>query len=110
MPFNNRFQDITLWGQNGVGDDGFPAVDAPITFKGRWEDRIAELSTPAFGQTKTSNARIWFGEDVVLEQGDYVYEGVSVDVTPPSNARRVIRVVKIPSVRNDKVERFAYLD
>jgi len=108
MPFNNRFQDVTIWTQNGLGDDGFPALNAPRVVKARWEDRIAELNTPAVGQTKTSNARVWFDE--VFQTGDYMYNGISTDALPPETARRVIRTVTVPSVRADRYERFTYLD
>lgn len=65
-------QTITRWpyeGSNGFGGFSF---GAPVTMRGRWEDRTELFTTPQ-GREVVSRAVIYLEKDV--EVGDYVAQG-----------------------------------
>jgi hypothetical protein len=108
MPFGNRPRKVTLWRQNGLGSDGFPAFLPPEELSVRWEDRQVLIKNESGADVLSSNSRVWLGVEV--ERGDYIFDGVSASLTPESTARKIVRTVNIPAVRGNKVERQAYLD
>lgn len=109
MPIGNlRNQDITYWTQSGLGRDGYPSFNSPTTVRGRWEDRVVLVQQEGGGELLSSNSRVYLA--VKLSQGDHVYLGTSVSASPISAARKVVRVVEIPSVDGTRSEKVHYLD
>ena len=108
MPFGSRKQDVTYWTTNGLANDGYPAYNTPVIVKGRWEDRTVLINQQGGGQSLSSNARVFL--NVELSEGSAIYLGTSVDATPPDAARKVIRVVTIPSIDARKSEKGHFLD
>lgn len=109
MPIGNlRNQDVTYWTQAGLSGDGFHTFNTPVTVKGRWEDREVLINNGELNEVLSSNSRVHLAVD--LKQGDFVYLGTSVSATPEATARKVVRVVQIPSVDGRVTERTYYLD
>ena len=103
-----RNQNVTYWTTNGLGSDGFPAFNAPVTVRGRWEDKTILVRQESGGEMISSNTRVYLG--IKLSQGDFVYEGTSVSATPPADARKVVRVNVTPSISARSSERVHFLD
>lgn len=103
-----RNQDITYWSQTGLNSSGYPTYTLPVTVKGRWEDRAVLVQQEGGGELLSSNSRVYL--DRVLSQGDYVLRGDHSDSSPTASARKVIRVVEIPSVDGKRSEKVHYLD
>ena len=103
---NNLFQDITKWTAGAKDRYGAPTWSAPVTIKGRWEDK--QVKTTNFqGNDIISNSIVYV--DVDLSFGDYIYLGISTATSPPAAAKEVRNFSKIPSLKNKFFQRKAIL-
>ncbi|KKM27946.1 hypothetical protein LCGC14_1569620 [marine sediment metagenome] len=76
----NMHDNVTHW--PNAGSDGFGGFTygAPVTFKGRWEDKNVLFLTLA-GEEETSNAVVYVPQAVAI--GDYLGQGdLTADADP----------------------------
>lgn len=106
MLFKDYTDDITYWGAPVPDGEGGESFTAPITIKGRWEDRNDEFTTPT-GETAVSRATVFLKQDVQI--GGYLMLGISVAAVPTSEPRaeEVRAFIKVPSIRHNWYERRA---
>jgi len=105
-----RKQTATLWVRTGVDQFGQPRFATPVEIPCRWEESIAEFTTPT-GEKTISRAIVY--PDRSLAPGDYLWEGELADA--PSNpltdkfAWEIKRADAIPDTRARRVLYMVYL-
>lgn len=102
--FNNGFNQVITYWAPLPGDDGFGklVLAAPITIKGRWEDK-QEQTINAQGREIISRAHILTPSKVVpLAIGGYLFLGVSTNLDPRkvAGAYEIQNTGSIPDLRN----------
>lgn len=104
----NLRQTVTYWAPGAPDGYGGLSFSAPVTMKGRWEDRV-ELIRDSFGEETVSQAVAYLTQDVVVR--GYLYEGSSTASSPLSvdGAKKIIRVDKTPTLNAQYNERKAFL-
>ena len=100
-------QDVTHWVSTADGYGGYTFA-APVTLKGRWEDR-AETFRDTRGEEATSDTVVYLDTDVAFP--DYLFLGISTTADPQtlSGAHQVRQFRKIPNLRASAYERKAFL-
>jgi hypothetical protein len=100
-------QDVTYWSTTPLSYGGY-SYAAPVTVKGRWEERAEIFRTPA-GDEQASAAVVFLAADVA--PGDYIFLGESTETDPTDlpTAVQVKQFTKIPDLRGLTYERKAYL-
>ena len=100
MGFHTRnfYQDATYWTAGAKDLYGNPTWSSPVTVKCRWEDK--QVKTIDFqGNEIISNSIVYLDVDLTL--GDYLYNGISTDSSPPISAKEVRNFSKIPSLKGN---------
>lgn len=92
---------VTYWAP-GAGDGyGGPTFAAPVTIRGRWEDRPSRVLTKDGRETVVADSRFYTLYGIAVN--GYALKGISSATTPPTTARRIMGVVMSPSI-DGKVE------
>ena len=99
---NKHPDDITYWKKGGVDYMGQPQWDGPYVDVCRWEDEERLFITDN-GREERGRSTLYAATDF-LEIGDYVYQGLSAETSPPTGSFEVKQPRKIKNLRGTKVE------
>lgn len=77
----NLVMDITYWAPTGQDTYGGKTFAAPVTLKGRWEDKM-ELVRSKTGSEIVSKSRAFVVQELDID--GYLYNGVSAAANPRS--------------------------
>lgn len=109
-----RLQTAVYWANPTEVGDGSQVFDAPVEIAVRWEDR-QELFTDADGQERVSNAVVYVGQDIEVDE--YLFLGTLADLASSEEADpdsvaatyKVRSIRKIPGIKNQYAERKVFL-
>tara|TARA_R110000803_G_scaffold210841_1_gene284319 strand:+ start:35825 stop:36169 length:345 start_codon:yes stop_codon:yes gene_type:complete len=102
---------LTYWSPGAPDGFGGTAWAAPVSVKGRWENR-EEMFIDAKGDEVKSAATVYVVSDVVL--GGYLFNGSSTAADPLSlattaEAKEIRGYRKMPTLKDTAYERKCYL-
>lgn len=104
---SHRRQRAILWEPSGYGRAGEIKLTDPIEIDIRWEDTQVEVVDDA-GSTILTDAVAYVNQDIALNSILWIGE-LSELPTSPTDLKRVIRVQKIPDLKNRFIQRTLYL-
>ena len=101
-------QEITYWAPAEENLYGVEGYEAPVVFRGRWEERQQEAVSPN-GDQFISSAVVYVPFDMKI--GGYLARGnfENSDTPPMAVAHAIQGWTKIPDIRNATSERRALL-
>ena len=99
---NKHPDKITYWKSDGIDYMGQPNWSGPYTVDCRWEDE-QRLYISDTGKEEKGRSVIYLKAEI-LDIGDYVYNGVSSDLTPPTGSFEVKQPRRIKNLRGTRVE------
>jgi len=102
----NHKQNLTYWTRGANDAYGNPSWNNPIQVKCRWEDRN-DKAVDFQGNEVITRSVVYVGVDMGI--GTYLFEGLSTDLTPPTDALELKGFSKIPSISGKVFERKAIL-
>jgi hypothetical protein len=110
----NRRQTAVYWANPVNPGDGSQTFDTPVEVDVRWEER-QELFTDAEGVERVSNAVVFVGSDMVVDE--YLFLGELTDLASSeeadpnsvANTQKIRGFRKIPDIRNKYFERKVFL-
>jgi len=101
-------QIATYWDPASVNEFNEKVFAASIEISVRWEERTKETITPE-GEVVTFGSVVFMAED--LERNGYLFLGSSPETDPLilTNAHRILRISKIPSLKGFRFIRRVWL-
>jgi len=95
---------VTLWKKSGVDAFGQPAFEAPVVFNARWED-IENYVISVEKRDRVASGVIYYdGVEQTIDTGDYLYLGISSDLSPVTSSMEVITIKLTKSLSGKRRE------
>ena len=107
MLARNYKDEVTHWAVT-PGDFGSFTFAAPVTVKGRWEEKSVLFRTPE-GEEEVSKSIVFITCDVDVDDYLFLGESVVADPTSISDTHQVRQFMKTPDIRSVEYERRAIL-
>jgi len=94
-------QPITYWAILSQDQFGSPSYAAPVTFSGRWVERLLEVQGPK-GETIESRTQVHFPQEQPAAINGYVVKGTSIATDPRgvSGAFKIKVITEVPDLRS----------
>lgn len=99
---NKHPDKVTYWKSGGIDYAGQPSWETPVTIPCRWEDE-QRLYINSDGRESRGRSSIYCNYGG-LDVGDYVLQGTSTEVSPPSGSYEVKSPRTIKNLRGTRVE------
>lgn len=100
---SKRNNQATVWKKGALDMYGQPIWAAPAYIMVRWEEGERRYITKDGTEARGRNIIYFDGEDV-LEIGDHIIRGTSLELTPPTGAWEIKQTNRIENLSGTEIE------